>query len=780
MMLRLALFLWCLALPAHALPVAVRSGEHADFTRLVVMLPKGAQWQVEPSEDGYRLKTNMEDPEFQLQDVFRLIPRTRVERIQSYVGGGGLLFETAIGVEMRSFQLRLGGVVLDFYDAPAPVEAALSSELPPAPPSRRSVHPVPVGAAHLDLYWEGLVADPKASMPDTQGKAPLTPIVVEAQLSVPKIEQTDERVTVVEERLRKELSRAASQGLVEIDMPKLPKPVEAEPSSADVPTSKIQDAAPDPYYQPHDHIAFKSETSIDQARPSGDPTLGRTENGLRCAPDSLFDLGAWMGDGDVSHQIGAGRRAVMGEFDKPNQDEVIKLARTYLAFGFGAESRALLRDMGESSDARDALMYLANLFDELPAVSRSPFAQMVGCDGYVSVWALLGANPLPPKEDVNFAALQRTYLGLSPQLRQTIGPDLVSRLIAIDAPDIARAIRPALLRITEEDHSALDMVDAQLILQEGGDDADHALAEVVAKDGTHSADALLLLVDDQLSRGRAIDSATIQNARALAFERKGDPVAYLLLRAAALGYASVGEFDEAFTLMKDWPRDVDPERRASTRDEMIGLLARLPSDGMFLRNLFAHWKPVLASAKQVDLRFEVANRLLGLGFEDTATTILTQAKSPSDKDLLLMGKAALASHDAAAALTHLAGIAGPEAARLRAQALALIGEHGAAQIAYANANDLEGSLREAWRDGDWEFVREHAADTERDFVETFVPKLSDRESPPKPSGPLARAEALIDASEKERKVFQEMLGKFSIPGEQGAQSNDLAEDIPTN
>ncbi|WP_417806283.1 hypothetical protein [Thioclava sp.] len=778
-MLRLALFLCCLALPAHAVPVAVRSGEHADFSRLVVMLPKGAQWKVEPRADGYRLESKMKNPEFQLQDVFRLIPRTRLERVQSDAAAGGLLFETAKGVEVRSFQLRLGGVVLDFYDAPAPVEVALDSKSPPVP-APHSVHPVPIGAAHLDLYWSGLVADPEPSLSNNQRATPRTPVTDEAPLSVPPIERADERVTAVEVRLRQELARAASQGLIEIEMPKLPKPVEVEGPSPDAPTPEAQDEAPDAHYQTHDHIAFKSETSIDQARPSGHPALGRTENGLRCAPDSLFDLGAWMRDGDASDQIGEGRRAVMGEFDRPNQDEVIKLARTYLSFGFGAESRALLRDMGEPGYARDALMYLADLFDEQLAARRSPFAQMVGCDGYVSVWALLGADPLPSKEDVNFAAVQRTYLGLSPQLRQTIGPDLVARLIAIDAPDIARAIRPALSRITVEDQSALDMVDAQLTLQEGGDDADHALAKVVAKDGTHAADALLLLVDDKLSHGQAINSATTQNARALAFELRGGPAAYRLLRAAVMGHASVGEFDEAIALMTDWPRGAEPELRTRTRGEMVGLLAKHPNNGIFLRNLFANWESVVAAAKRDDLRFELADRLIKLGFEDTATPILAQASPPGDKDLLLMGKAALASRDAAAALTHLEGIAGPEAEQLRARALALIGEHGAAQIAYSNVSDPEGALREAWRDGDWDFVRDNAVDTERDFVETFAPKLPALDSAAKPSGPLAHAEALINASEKERKIFQEMLGKFSVPGAEGARSSGLIEDNPTN
>jgi len=778
-MLRLALIFCCMALSAEAMPIAVRSGEHADFSRLVIMLPKEADWKLDPTAEGYRLETDVDEAQFQIEDVFRLIPRSRVVEIKDDAKASGLLFTTTEGVKIRSFPLRLGGLVLDFYDAPA--QAVEETVAPHAVTSTsRNLQPVPIGAAHLDLYWQGLIDTPPTNAPEEQDHTPNEPFLAEAPLSVPQIEQVDERVSAVEERLRQELSRAAAQGLVEVDTTKLHKPA--------VPTEQgMVDAAPEVTHEQsasahktNDQIAFKSKTSIDQANHSARSATDPTESGLRCASDSLFDLGGWIGDGDASDQIGKGRRAVMGEFDKPNQDEVIKLARTYLAFGFGAESRMLLNDMGAPGEARDALFYLADLFDELPDAHQSPFAQMTGCDGNVAAWALLGADPLPPKEDVNFAAVRRSYQGLSPQLRQTIGPDLVARLIALGAPDIARAIRPALSRITEQDRSALHMVDAQLILEKGGADADHSLADVVAQDGLHAAQALLLLIDDKLSRGQAIESKTTQNARALAFELRGTPLSYRLLRAATLGHASVGEFDAAVDLLAGWPVQAEAELRMNTRDEMVRLLVKVPDDGKFLRALFAHMETVQRSAMQADLRFGLADRLINLGFASTAKQFLAQAKSPNEQDRLLLGKAALASQDAAAALTHFAGIAGPEVEALRAQALALIGEHGSAQKAYSKANEPKDAIREAWRGGNWDFVRENADGTERDFANTFAPASRTTATRPEPSGPLSQAEELIAASQKEREIFEKLLGSFAVTDANTAQKPVQSEAVPTN
>jgi hypothetical protein len=201
---------------------------------------------------------------------------------------------------------------------------------------------------------------------------------------------------------------------------------------------------------------------------------------------------------------------------------------------------------------------------------------------------------------------------------------------------------------------------------------------------------------------------------------------------------------------------------------------------MFLRNIFAHWGEVLSSARQDELRFELADRLIKLDFEDTAIPVLAQATPPSDEDLLLMGQAALASYDAAAALTHLKSISGPEVEVLRAKALALIGEHGAAQIAYSKASEPQDALREAWRDGDWDFVRENAEGTERAFVETFATNSSEPAVQSGPGGPLNRAEALIDTSEKERKIFREILGKFASPSAESTRKPDPVDNVTTN
>ena len=802
-MRRLLVLLCVFAFPAWSMTVPVRSGEHDEFSRLVIMLPKGAAWHVSTLDGGFRLESDVNDPHFQLQDIFRLIPRTRLEAVTRDRATNGLLFETAKGVSVRAFQLRLGGVVLDFYDAPVPGAISPDPGVPapdpaakapdpvaqPAPqqPSSatREGQPVAIGRSHLDLYWQGVIENAPVSdrvpRQSDEGEA-MAGSGQAASHSVPEFEPVDGRVAEVEDSLRHELARAASQGLIKVERPALlPRPPAPEPEQEGGDTAKTPpDDDPSSGYDAHDHIAFKSETSIDQASPAGHKMPGRTETGLRCAPDSLFDLSAWTGEGDASDQISQGRRALIGEFDKPDPDAVIRLARTYLAFGFGAESRALLRDFGAKGESRDALTYLADLFDERPEARHSPFTQMTGCDGYVALWGLLGADPLPSKDRVNFAAIQRTYRGLSLQLRQTIGPDLVARLIALGAPDIARAIRPALSRVTNEDRSALDMVDAQLDLNAGRAQADAALKEVVAQDGPHAVQALLLRIENRLRQGQAIDAATTQNARALAFELKGDRIAYPLLRAAALGAASVGDFDQAFELMQQWPDQTESALRDRTRSDILKLLVALPDDGRFLSDLFAHLAPVQAGAMQEDLRFALATRLIALGFAATAQDLLAQAFPPNERDRVLLGKAALSLNDAVAALTHLEGLKGPEVDALRARAFAAIGEHGAARMAYSKASDTSDATREAWRDGDWDFVRTHAQGTKRAFAETFAPQSAAPDAAPDAAGPLDHAEALIDASQKEREMLREMLGALALPADPSPGLAAPEVTVPSN
>ncbi|KEP69761.1 hypothetical protein DL1_02510 [Thioclava dalianensis] len=784
MMLRALVLLCLLAAPAQAARINVLSGEHEALTRLVFMVPPNAQWEIEETNRGFRLATDAPDPQFQMQDVFRRIPRDRVLDLETGVDPGTVLIRTAKGVRYSAFALAGGGVVVDFYSdqirpqprpaalersartAASPVPSAAASE---APTERVTRQPVKIGEQHLDLYWA------ERSAPDpSPANDPIAP-PQDAPLALPEIAQTDSRVAAVQSNLIKQLGRAASQGLIELELPELPTRPDRDPGK------EVQALVAEPTetsHLPRDHIAFKSETSVDQAEHLRNAGSQTTKTGLRCAPDALFAVGSWRGESDVSTQIGDGRRALLGEFDRPDQVQVLQLARTFLAFGFGAEARALLRELATEDPARDSLFYLSDILDERPESRTARFAQMTSCDGDVALWAVLGADPLPEKDQVNFAAVQRAYFALSPELRHTVGPDLVARLIAMGASDVAYALRPALSRVSQDDKAALEMVDAQIELDEGAPDAEPALRSVVAEDGPHAAQALLLLVDARLAAGQPIDEATMQNARSLAFELQGTPIGRRLLRAAALGHASIGAFDEGYGLLADWPADAEEDLRAQTLSEITMLLGKLPEDDGFTRAFFAHREAAIAAGADPEVRATLAERLTALGFAASAKTLLTRAEALNDTDRFLLAQVALQENDAAAALTYLEGLEGAEVTAMRASAMSRIGDHAAALNYFANAGEAERATREAWRDGNWEYVKQHGSAPEKAFVATFAADADTAEAAPPPAGPLERAESLIAASRKERELLADVLNalgptQVAAPSE-GMVGNEIA------
>ncbi|MCX7890033.1 MAG: hypothetical protein N2422_09975, partial [Rhodobacteraceae bacterium] len=78
------------AVSARAETVAVRSGEHDGFTRIVVNLGAPAAWRLDRSETGYELAVDRPDLDFDLSRAFDLIARNRVADLAPAGGPGRL------------------------------------------------------------------------------------------------------------------------------------------------------------------------------------------------------------------------------------------------------------------------------------------------------------------------------------------------------------------------------------------------------------------------------------------------------------------------------------------------------------------------------------------------------------------------------------------------------------------------------------------------------------------------------------------------------------------
>ncbi|PWJ17414.1 hypothetical protein [Jannaschia seohaensis] len=140
----LALCMALLALPAGAQDTPVRSGEHANFTRLVFPAQTGARWT--ESRAGNRVTLDFGNPEreFDTSTVFDRIPRSRLADIET--GGGRLKLDLACDCDVNVFQIHSGHVVVDI------TAADTDATRPPSAETEAEVVSLPLRLASLPTF----------------------------------------------------------------------------------------------------------------------------------------------------------------------------------------------------------------------------------------------------------------------------------------------------------------------------------------------------------------------------------------------------------------------------------------------------------------------------------------------------------------------------------------------------------------------------------------------------------------------------------------------------
>lgn len=119
-------------LSASAEVIVVNSGEHVDFSRLVMQFPEAVEWQLGRTAEGqYALRVDRPDVSFDTSSVYTKIPRTRIERLES--GESQLVLSVPTNVHGDAFELRAGRIVIDIKDGAPEAESAFETVMAPAP-----------------------------------------------------------------------------------------------------------------------------------------------------------------------------------------------------------------------------------------------------------------------------------------------------------------------------------------------------------------------------------------------------------------------------------------------------------------------------------------------------------------------------------------------------------------------------------------------------------------------------------------------------------------------
>ena len=791
-----AALLICVPLAAHGETVTVRSGEHDGFSRLVLPLEKPAPWQFGRTLDGYELRLGRPGVTFDLSGVFDRIPRLRLADLGTSAEGTRLTLQLSCACHAEVFEFRPNILVIDIRPGPPPANSPFerpldsadrpqaAADTPPPPPPRPRARPsqdMPVydwranAPALAPRIEAAVVAAPEAGPSSAPVPLPSATVTQPADngSGLAPVEAPDPRLTAARTELVEQLGRAASQGLLSADPQAFAPDLPAEPASPPPPAAPPPQANSPPGVEAPP-ARLRAQTALDR-----EVLIGRaapvTPSGGGCLPDSLFDLRQWGDDRPIPLQIEAGRAALVGEFDRPSVAGVGALMRLYLYLGFGAEARALPGGMRVEVPDGDVLATLGDIMDEGQARHPGRLAGQTGCSGAVALWSVLADPVIAPGELVDVGAVVRSFSALPLSLRRLLGPGLSGRFLDHGDLSTARAIRDAITRAPGVAGQAVDLLGARIDLADGKTaPAVATIRRVAATDGPMSPDALVMLVEAQIANGGSVDSATIDSIAALAHQFRGTVTGRSLARAHLLALGLSGDFDGAF-------RDLatlraTPDAGATGADTLWALLAERGSDEAVLRQgLTLRDAPEAVRKTDVTL----ARRLIDLGFPGEGLAWLAPLAPPTDPERVLAARARLALGDATAATQVLDGVAGADAAALRAAAAAAGGDHSAAEATYLAAGATSDAGNEAWRAGDWPTVRAVGRAEQQAAVDVVVaapgpptPSGSpgttsdgpvNSAGPPPVVGPLAQARALVEGSVKARRVLEALLASTEVP-----------------
>lgn len=726
--LRLLLLAALLPTLAVAQTVRVTTGEHDGFTRLVLDYGQPEDWQLGRTLDGYEVRLADKTPVYDLTGVYDPIGRGRLASIWVDPQSGALRIGIGCACHAQPFEFRPEIVVIDLKNGPPPkgsaFEMALGGEtlpgLEPRPAARPRARPAQATAAaeRPGTYdWTASILDPSSDN--------LPSPAFDAATILPG---ANPDLQPLRDILLQQLSRGAAEGVVDMAQvaPRSPTLPQANPMQIrlnDLPGVRIDTGETAP--------------------------AGLTAAGSTCVTDDRIDIRSWGTDKPISRQMSDSMAGLMGEFDTPNPEAELRAIRFLLFIGFGSESRQILTQIATSQPDATILTSLGYIMDD----NRDPapaFAGMAACDTGAALWAVLGSLPPDRGEVFDRAAVLRTFSALPVHLRRLLGPRLVDRLLSLDDPGAAEAVRDAILRAPGDAGPEVALMDARLALGAGKPAlADQRLEPLIAASGPMTPDALITQVATHLAQRVPLEAGQITALEGLLHERRNGPdagrFAIALTQARALG----GDFDQAFADLPEVPE---------AAPAIWSLLAETGPDSALLSHaiLQSGTTPSVTGPTAALL----AERLLALGFPAQAGDWLRQVPGA---DTELAARIALQTGDARGALQLIAGSGDPALQPLRVKALSQLADESALAEVFASTGEEDARWRAVGRARDWSQL---ASAGPAPWQTVAAAVVGQQPAPPpdtEPPGPLAEGKALLESSAQTRQSIVDLLATVSGP-----------------
>ena len=755
-------FVW--ANVASAEVMRVRTGEHGEFTRLVLAFDALPSWRAGRTETGYAVEFSGTDAlSTVLSRVFALIDRARIDDVA--VDPGARRVDIGLGCACHAEIFDLNGVtlVIDIRDGATGPDATHEVAFATAP-SRDETGPVmavdapvkPILPDVLPRNVTGGLADrpivrppvlspllgpagrearaPETAQPRTESSAETRPVSQTpspsfAQSPLPTIGVIPTVNSNAVEALTEQLGRAASQGLVDV----------APFGEGQVQGGRLAIDGPQ---------NFRTFTSVDRAVGAILPSAGATASGQGCIPDRYVDVGRW-GDPKNAKELGKTRQGIVRETGAVDLAAMKKLARYYVALGFGAEARFSANHLPEGRE-RAVLLALADIVDQGES-GAALFQGQLACPGKIALWSAL-AQPFKRSDlPVSTDTILTTFSALPPHLREHLGPVLSQRLRNVGETALARAALSAVTRVGSGSVGQ-ELTAARLeLLGTRADDARAELERLAQGTNVVAADALVELLLDAQRRKVPPKPEWVDDAEALIRVTNGTRTAEQLSIQAMRGHIPLGRFDnlrralwqEQPGLTEDIRRDIAAEALAASvqdADATTFLRTELGLSDFASPDMLGYSK-----------RYEMVERFLDLGLARRAAKYLPE-EAESAVELGLMAATIAALDRQGEALALIQTDPDQELAALRAGILGGLGRHTAAASLLNDIGEARAAELQALRSGDWSWIAERGP-TE------LAASVRQVTSPVETAEDAQRNSALIDSISTRRAAYLDLLGR---------------------
>ena len=760
-----------LASDARAETVSLRAGDHSDFTRVVMDFKEVPAWTAGRTATGYAIAFESEGAlVFDSSKVFQKIGRNRIASIQSPLGNQTVNIDLTCDCAAEIFDLKPSRLVIDIRPRPfgawARHEAAWVGSLHSAAafvvediewvanvedglsadggrffdegPYRLQPPPLILGTfAGTPNLTEKPEPMQAADVADSQPSADPNPRKADADLTVDKDPVID--------AISSQFSRAISQGLVE----RTPDPPTINGSGGSAIPSNDQTQN------------FRSLTVFDRDAGLSESLSGTVFSGAHCISGQQVQVSLW-GDPAKAGDLGALRLGAVAEDGSVTDVGRLKLARYYLALGFGSEARHLAEGLRDSLD-RKIIKAIGDILDNGHSDSQV-FDGQISCQGDAALWALLSKPAtyaeLPQSTDdilASFSALPR-------HLRTLLGPLLSERLRQAGEPENARTALNAVTRAGGGSRQQ-DLTAARLALM--GTNAEGArdkLEKLTRGTDFTAAEALLELLLDAERRGVLPKASWVDDSPSLIRATQGTEVANKLSMAALRGHVPLMRFDALRRSLNTELPGLTPESRASIAMLALGRIADIEDESKFVRAEVGFSKMLPSEEISEAATSELVQRLHSLGLSSRALKYLPLKEDSLDARLL-MAEVLFSTGSTEQSLDLLDSNAAPEFALIRAKILETRGNFRQAAEAYLGVDDQKRATLKALQSADWDWLSQAAPLDAGAHVGTL---LAADQMPNSVGEPSVDYPQLVTKSEERRAAVQALLDTTTVRTDVGS------------